>query len=434
MIKVRAHDCNVAEIDPIFEKNFLEENHYQGYVPSSICYGLYITDEKGNKETLMIMSFGKPRFNKRYNSELLRLCTKKDYTVYGGASKLFKEILAREDLGSIVSYCNEDLFTGKVYEALGFVKKTLTRGYHYEKDGKSYSRQTFQKWRCLKLWPEFVGQNITEREIMEQKGYTRIDDTKGQSTWTYGVEYKWYIYKIEIGPYVYIGQHKYMDIDEPYYGSGTILKRAQRVYKTLGTKTILHSDIHSQEEANRLEIQEIAYARENFNCINIANGGTGYVKTKRKYVAQGHPHTNEWKENHSKIMKELWASGKVTGTRGLTHDVSDETRQKISKANKGRIVSDTARLHMSEAHKGKKQSEESKRKQSETLKKLVAEGKHKVFEKGHTMSADVRAKIAASMKGRKPKGPEAGAVWWTNGTINKRVKDCPGPEWKRGRA
>jgi len=26
-----------------------------------------------------------------------------------------------------------------------------------------------------------------------------------------------------------------------------------------------------------------------------------------------------------------------------------------------------------------------------------------------------------------------GTFWWTNGTINKKVKDCPGPEWTRGR-
>jgi len=26
-----------------------------------------------------------------------------------------------------------------------------------------------------------------------------------------------------------------------------------------------------------------------------------------------------------------------------------------------------------------------------------------------------------------------GAIWWTNGYINKVVKDCPGPDWTRGR-
>lgn len=26
-----------------------------------------------------------------------------------------------------------------------------------------------------------------------------------------------------------------------------------------------------------------------------------------------------------------------------------------------------------------------------------------------------------------------GCIWWTNGIINKIVKDCPGPEWVRGR-
>lgn len=47
------------------------------------------------------------------------------------------------------------------------------------------------------------------------------------------------------------------------------------------------------------------------------------------------------------------------------HDVSDETKRKISKAHKGKILSDEHRKKLSEAAKGKHHSEEIKQKMSE---------------------------------------------------------------------
>ena len=51
----------------------------------TVCLGLI---HEG--ELVQIMTFGKPRYNKNYQWELLRLCTNSDYNVLGGASKLFK--------------------------------------------------------------------------------------------------------------------------------------------------------------------------------------------------------------------------------------------------------------------------------------------------------------------------------------------------------
>lgn len=43
---------------------------------------------------------------------------------------------------------------------------------------------------------------------------------------------------------------------------------------------------------------------------------------------------------------------------------------------------------------------------------------------GQTLSKSTKQLIGAK---------RVGATWWTNGVINKVVKDCPGPEWTRGR-
>ena len=148
MNKIRASKLNLKNVDVKTEKAFLSENHYQGYVPSSICYGLFNNDE----QLLVLMSFGKPRYTKKYDWELLRLCTKKGYIVYGGASRLLKHF-TQENVGSIISYCNRDKFTGTVYHSLGFTSKGVTKGYYYEKDGVRYHRSCFTKKQCLLKWP-----------------------------------------------------------------------------------------------------------------------------------------------------------------------------------------------------------------------------------------------------------------------------------------
>ena len=59
------------------------------------------------------------------------------------------------------------------------------------------------------------------------------------------------------------------------------------------------------------------------------------------------------------------------------HEVSPETREKISKANKGRIRSAEVRARISATLTGRKRSEEAKRKTSETLKGRKFTEEHK---------------------------------------------------------
>ena len=326
-MKIRAHNCELKEVDNSTEAEFLNENHYQGYVPSSWCRGLYY-----NNELVCIMSFGKPRYNKRYDWELLRLCTKKEYQVYGGASKLFK-YFCENNSGSIISYCNESKFTGKVYESIGLTKLGSCKSYHYEKDGKSYHRSHFQKWILVKQGYETTK---TEKDIMKERGYTRIDEI--QATWVYGV--KWYIYKITFDNGVeYIGQH--LDRGDEYNGSGTILKRM--IDKGhMFTKEILVDNIYSQNEADKYEKCAIRLSKLTGNNINIQEGGRrGY------YVSHTSP--SMWQKGH-----EPWNKG----TKG-EYSLSEETKQKISAAHKGK----------SHPHKGVARNEETRAKISNNKKR-----------------------------------------------------------------
>ena len=97
------------------------------------------------------------------------------------------------------------------------------------------------------------------------------------------------------------------------------------------------------------------------------------------------------------------------GTSGHIH--SEESKLKISKANKGRIHSEETRRKRSEALKGRIQSEETKRKRSTSLKGRMhsKETKLKMSEskkgltfskKGRTFSDEHKLKISAANKGR----------------------------------
>lgn len=78
------------------------------------------------------------------------------------------------------------------------------------------------------------------------------------------------------------------------------------------------------------------------------------------------------------------------------------------------------RLHMfkNTNRRGKHHSTEAKEKMSEA--KLGE--KHPFYGKHHSEETKQQMREA-----------KLGQLFWNNGVINKRSKDCPGPEWKRGR-
>ena len=83
--------------------------------------------------------------------------------------------------------------------------------------------------------------------------------------------------------------------------------------------------------------------------------------------------------------------------------LSEETKKKLSEANKGKHLSDEAKKKLSEAHTGKHHSEEAKKKLSEANK-----GKH--------LSEETKKKLSEARKCRR---------WFNNGKISKRAYECP---------
>ena len=178
-----ARKCIIKEVDTQNATKFIDTNHIQGYAPSSIKLGLYYNDE-----LVSLMTFGKSRFNKNYQYELVRFCSKAGYNVVGGASKLFKYFIKTYNPKSIISYSDIAKTTGKIYDTLGF--KTISESepnYVWVYRTNVYTRYQCQKHRLVKLG--FGNKNQTEKEIMESKNYAQVYDCGNRThVWVHNLE------------------------------------------------------------------------------------------------------------------------------------------------------------------------------------------------------------------------------------------------------
>lgn len=168
---VYARKCQVKEVDSKTSKEFQEENHIQGSVNAKVNLGLYFNDE-----LISLMTFGKCRFDKKHEWELLRFCNKLGYHIPGGASKLLKYFERNYNPKSLVSYADRRWSQGKVYEKLGFTfSHASAPNYWYWKTMVLESRVKYQKHKLKNLLEKF-DQTKTEIENMRDNGYKRIFD------------------------------------------------------------------------------------------------------------------------------------------------------------------------------------------------------------------------------------------------------------------
>lgn len=165
---IYARKCKIKIIQTNIKNEFLNNNHLQGQCQSSINLGLIKDDE-----LVALMTFGKSRFNKNVEWELLRFCNKKYYTVIGGAGKLFKYFL-KNYKGDIITYADRSYSNGNLYNILGFDHiKTNKPSYFYFKNNTLLSRYKTQKKKLSKLLNNY-DENLTEYENMLNSGYHRI--------------------------------------------------------------------------------------------------------------------------------------------------------------------------------------------------------------------------------------------------------------------
>jgi hypothetical protein len=181
--KIFARKCQIKEItDNKLVREFLNDNHIQGFVGSKIKLGLFY-----NNQLVSLMTFGNLRKSlgqksKEGSYEMLRFCNKLNTNVVGGASKLFKYFIKNYDVKEIISYSDTSRSQGNLYKILGFLLiKDTEPNYYWIIDGKRHHRFNFRKDKLVK---EGADPNKTEIQIMSESGYQRIFDC-GNKKWVY---------------------------------------------------------------------------------------------------------------------------------------------------------------------------------------------------------------------------------------------------------
>ena len=170
--KIYARQCDVRELDNTSYDRFCEYNHLQGTGKAKVRLGLFHQDV-----LVMVMSFSKPRFNKHFEWENIRTCSKRDFVIVGGFAKLLSHF-QKNYSGAIISYVDVRFFSGGQYLKNGFVLKEHTQpGFCYFKRDSliTENRIKYQKHKLRGLLSNYdetksAGENLTLH------GYLKIYD------------------------------------------------------------------------------------------------------------------------------------------------------------------------------------------------------------------------------------------------------------------
>ena len=292
-MQIRASKCNIKEVPKEEEKFFLKENHFQGYASSLVCYGLYF-----NNKLVQLMSFGKPRFNKNYQWEIIRDCSKKSLVVQGGVSKLWKYFLKNNQCHSCIcySYPHDKKLVTKYIDYCGFttIKQAKPEDKVYfigEWNGKQkrIDKSILERHGVDRLLKTKQGQDRTNEQILLDLGFEKKIE-KGlspqvDSYYPFSVVYR--ITDEDTGNF-YIGMCEVeKSWDNRYLGSGRIWKNHLKKYPNHNYKReILKEDFLIPKETRDYEYNQI----KKYSINGKIDQSTGCLNTELR--TQGMPYIN----------------------------------------------------------------------------------------------------------------------------------------------
>lgn len=179
--RIYARDTIVKEIKEIDTISFLDANHLQGYRKAKIAYGMYYENK-----LIGVMTFSKPRFDHKYQYEIIRLAWDPEYNVVGGAEKLYSCFVREYKPVSVISYCDLSKFSGAVYLRLGFKVDHISKPNYVWVSG--HNTEVLNRYSTMKrdlIAKGFGDNSMTEDQIMENRGYLKIYDC-GNAVFTWG--------------------------------------------------------------------------------------------------------------------------------------------------------------------------------------------------------------------------------------------------------
>lgn len=177
--KIQARQCEVKKPTKEETEQFINKYHIQGNAKYEIAYGLYFENK-----LVSVMTFGKPRYNKKYEYELIRYCG--SASIIGGAEKIFSHFINDYKPKNVISYCDYSKFDGNVYKKLGFKQINFTIGKHWYngKTGKHITNNLLLKYGFDGLLGKEYGnfgKGTSNESLMKEHKFVEVYDA-GQYT------------------------------------------------------------------------------------------------------------------------------------------------------------------------------------------------------------------------------------------------------------
>lgn len=138
--RIYARKCVLRELTNKDVRQFLVDNSLFGYRTASVTLGLYYEDE-----LVMIYSFGNNFYGRKKDTEVIRVCTKKNTQVIGGSSKCLNYYINNyaKTGETIIFYVDAIHHSGSSMSGFEFVKHEngfMNYYVSFDKLGKAFNR------------------------------------------------------------------------------------------------------------------------------------------------------------------------------------------------------------------------------------------------------------------------------------------------------
>ena len=177
--KIHARKCSIKPISCNMKNDFLDRFHLQGKDISKVYLGLFY-----NNILVSVMTFSRPSRSrasqKMLENELLwelnRFATDYRYVVRGGAGKLLNYFKNNYQWSTIYSYADRRWSEGDMYYSLGFKLGRVSKPNYWYVSNNCKQREYRYKYTKQSLVNQGYNSDLTEKQIMEDQGFTRIWD------------------------------------------------------------------------------------------------------------------------------------------------------------------------------------------------------------------------------------------------------------------
>lgn len=239
---------------------------------------------------------------------------------------------------------------------------------------------------------------------------------------------------------IYLVENCYGDLNKVYIGKSVSTSHRKHNHKITYGREINFSIIDSIDSIDKkdwkpLECYWIEQFRQwGFKVMNKNKGGGGPSKYAPDIIAQirvsNDPHYQKGSLRNRRISESNKESQKWSLERRLKHSIalqgrilgpcSDQRKEKISKANKGRVRSEETRAKLSQISLGRKRSEETKRKMRGRIRSEESKVKQSNSTKGRKITWDLRTKgkkISQEQKNKIGKGNSKQVFQYKDGIL-----------------